>query len=171
MSDEALAHLHSVEWCAPEVLPATVAEWLTSRDSMTRLLERYCRCLRVQVETERFVASLRIPEEPSLLPLSERYWLREVTLFGDDQPWLFGRTVMPEQTLKEAEIDLTQIGNTPLGRYLFLQGPPVRDFIHTGRSGQLWTRRSRLFLAGNPLLITELFLPDAPIYFPDRYQD
>jgi chorismate--pyruvate lyase len=170
MSDEALASLHSVEWCAPEELPASVMDWLVYHESMTRRLERHCLRLTVQVRQELFVSSPEVAGEAALLPLSERYWLREVTLSGDGKPWLFGRTVIPEQTLEEVDIDLTQIGNTPLGRYLFLQGPPPRDVIQTGRCGALWVRRARLLLSGNPLLITELFLPDAPVYFPDAHQ-
>ncbi|WJV54416.1 chorismate lyase [Pectobacteriaceae bacterium CE90] len=164
MSDEALAQLRSVEWCEPTDVPATVADWLIYNDSMTRRLERHCLRLSVRVSTEHFISTLDVQNEQPLLPLSNRYWLREVTLFGDGKPWLFGRTVIPQQTLEEAEIDLTQIGNTPLGRYLFLQGPPKRNFIHLGRCGSLWVRRSCLVLSGNPLLITELFLPDAPLY-------
>lgn len=166
MSDEALARLSPVTWCAPDALPADVADWLTEGDSMTRRLERYCRRLSVRVAAERFVSPLALSDEAALLPLDERYWLREVTLYGDGQAWLAGRTLIPLRTLTEAEIDLTQIGDTPLGRYLFRQGPPARDFIHPGRCGALWARRSRLLLTGNPLLITELFLPGAPLYAP-----
>ncbi|SLM61687.1 MULTISPECIES: chorismate lyase [Dickeya] len=170
MSDKALASLRSATWCAPEDVPARAADWLVYQDSMTRRLERYCLKLSVQVSQERFISSPDVAGESALLPPSERYWLREVILLGDGEPWLFGRTVIPEQTLQEADIDLTQVGTTPLGRYLFLQGPPPRDVIQMGRCDALWVRRSRLRLSGNPLLITELFLPQAPLYFPDRYQ-
>lgn len=171
MSDEALARLRSAMWCAPEDIPAPAADWLIYHDSMTRRLERYCLKLSVEVNQERFITSPDVAGESALLPLSERYWLREVTLLGDGTPWLFGRTVIPEQTLDEADLDLTQVGSTPLGRYLFLQGPPPRDVIQMGRCDALWVRRSRLLLSGNPLLITELFLPQAPLYFPDVCQN
>lgn len=71
--------------------------------------------------------------------------------------WLAGRTVAPESTLCGPELALQQLGQTPLGRYLFTSSTLTRDFIEIGRDAALWGRRSRLRLSGKPLLLTELF--------------
>ena len=81
-------------------------------------------------------------------------------------PWLLElqRTVAPESTLCGPELALQQLGQTPLGRYLFTSSTLTRDFIEIGRDAALWGRRSRLRLSGKPLLLTELFLPASPLY-------
>ena len=99
-----------------------------------------------------------------LLPDEPRYWLREIILYADGEPWLAGRTVVPESTLCGPELALQQLGKTPLGRYLFTSSTLTRDFIEIGRDAALWGRRSRLRLSGKPLLLTELFLPASPLY-------
>ncbi|WP_304164708.1 chorismate lyase [Lonsdalea britannica] len=164
MTDETVDLLRPVTWCEFADVPAAVADWLGHRDSMTARLEMHCQRLDVEVTREGFISPSDTGEALPLLPVSDRFWLREVTLYGDGRPWLFGRTVIPEHTLQMSNLALARIGSVPLGRYLFQAGTPERDFINPGRRGDLWARRSRLRLAGHPLLLTEIFLPDAPIY-------
>ncbi|PVZ83203.1 chorismate lyase [Serratia sp. S1B] len=157
--------LPTIEWL-PEssAIPATVSDWLMEPGSMTRRFERHC--VRVQVEPQRecFVTADALAEETRHLPPSERYWLREILLLGDNQPWLLGRTLIPQETLTGPDQALVDLGTLPLGRYLFSSPNLTRDYIHIGQYQDLWARRSRLCLAGKPLLLTELFLPASPLY-------
>jgi chorismate--pyruvate lyase len=73
-----------------------------------------------------------------LLPDDTRYWLREILLCADGEPWLAGRTVVPESTLTGPELALQKLGTTPLGRYLFTSSTLTRDFIEVGRYDALW---------------------------------
>ena len=120
--------------------------------------------VRAAMIQEGFVTSADIASELPLLPKEERYWLREILLCADGEPWLAGRTVVPESTLSGPELALQRLGNTPLGRYLFTSSELTRDFIEIGRDAELWGRRSRLRLSGKPLILTELFLPASPLY-------
>lgn len=168
MSDNALSLLRALEWLpasSPD-LSTPLLDWLLEEDSMTRRFERHCGKVTVEPQFEGFVAADQIPQELPFLPLEPRYWLREIILSGDGTPWLAGRTVVPESTLDGPEMMLSQLGTRPLGRYLFSSSTLTRDFIDPGVSGALWGRRSRLRLSGKPLLLTELFLPAAPLY-PD----
>ncbi|MEH2920558.1 chorismate lyase [Samsonia erythrinae] len=168
MSDDASMLLRTISWCTEppsSVLPDHIGDWLRETGSMTQRLEKYCAQLEVTLCREGFITSQVLDEEREQLPFSESYWLREVVLYGDGRPWLFGRTLVPQQTLNGADAALTEIGNQPLGRYLFEQKALMRDYIHTGCCEGLWARRSRLCLSGGPLLLTELFLPEAPVYF------
>nr|WP_210416987.1 chorismate lyase [Brenneria sp. CFCC 11842] len=169
MSDNAQISLRAVEWFSeqPAMMPAHIEGWLMETASMTQRLDGYCDRLTVTVRNERFIPPQALHDERAHLPVSERYWLREVVLYGDGCPWLFGRTLIPQQTLDGAGAALMNIGNVPLGRYLFQHDALTRDYIHTGRGEDLWARRSRLRLSGHPLLLTELFLPQAPLYFTD----
>lgn len=166
MSHPALTQLRELHYF--QDLPAishALSDWLLLEDSMTRRFEQYCRKVSVDILREAFVdADELMPEEAALLPGEARFWLREIVLCGDDEPWLVGRTLVPQSTLEGPELALRQLGTTPLGRYLFASSTLTRDFIETGRSAELWGRRSRLRLSGKPLLLTELFLPASPLY-------
>ncbi|AOR63781.1 chorismate lyase [Pectobacterium wasabiae] len=167
MSDDVSTLLRTISWFTepPSVLPEHIGDWLMETSSMTQRLEKYCVQLRVTLCREGFITPQSLGEERDQLPLDERYWLREVVLYGDDRPWLFGRTIVPQQTLDGSGAALVKIGNQPLGRYLFEQKSLTRDYIHTGCCEGLWARRSRLCLSGHPLLLTELFLPESPVYY------
>lgn len=167
MSEAVFALLRAIEWFdePPAALPAHIASWLWETGSMTRRLEAHCSRLTVVPCRERFAAAGELGAEYEQLPHAGRYWLREVVLYGDGRPWLAGRTVAPQATVAASGAALTEIGDMPLGRYLFQQDTLARDYIHIGLSRGLWARRSRLRLADCPLLLTELFLPDSPVYF------
>lgn len=157
--------LPPIEWLAEHSpIPATVSDWLMELGSMTRRFERHCGRVHVEPQRECFITRDRLPEEAAHLPHSERYWLREIVLLGDDQPWLLGRTVIPQETLSGPDQALVDLGTLPLGRYLFSSNNLTRDYIDVGQQNGLWARRSRLCLAGKPLLLTELFLPACPLY-------
>ncbi|MEB6334085.1 chorismate lyase [Serratia rhizosphaerae] len=161
--------LPPLEWLTEQhpPVPAAINDWLMELGSMTQRFEKHCRCVRVEPQREGFVSREELGEEAEHLPDSPRYWLREIVLLGDDQPWLLGRTVIPLETLTGPDQALVDLGTVPLGRYLFSSDALTRDYILVGRQDRLWARRSRLRLAGKPLLLTELFLPAAPLYEAD----
>lgn len=165
MSHPALAQLRALRYYAtlPD-LDAELRDWLLLEDSMTKRFEQQGKRVTVTLVREDFVGQEDVAEELPLLPKEQRYWLREILLCADGEPWLAGRTVVPESTLSGPELQLQQLGDTPLGRYLFTSSTLTRDFIEIGKEAGLWGRRSRLRLSGKPLLLTELFLPASPLY-------
>lgn len=166
MTDAALTQLRALEWLplSAPALTAPLLDWLMEEDSMTRRFERHCQKVTVKILREGFVSAKEAGADAGLLPAEPRYWLREILLCGDNEPWLAACTLLPESTLHGPEQKLQQLGTQPLGRYLFASSTLTRDFIEPGRSNDLWGRRSLLRLSGKPLLLTELFLPSAPLY-------
>ncbi len=86
---------------------------------MTQRFEQQGKQVTVTWLTKGISAVTRLTDEAALLPDEPRYWLREIILIADGEPWLAGRTVAPESTLCGPELALQQLGQTPLGRYLF----------------------------------------------------
>lgn len=165
MPHPALTQLRALHYYATiPRLNARLLDWLLLEDSMTQRFEQQGKRITVRLLREAFVEPEEVSEELPLLSVEPRYWLREILLCADDEPWLAGRTVVPESTLNGPELALKQLGNTPLGRYLFAAPSLSRDFIEIGQYDALWGRRSRLRLGGKPLLLTELFLPASPLY-------
>lgn len=165
MSHSALTQLRNLRYfdVVPPLEPA-LRDWLMLEDSMTKRFEQYGKPVSVTLLNEEFIHRDALTSEQHLLPEEPRYWLREILLCVGDEPWLAGRTVVPESTLCGPELALQQLGKTPLGRYLFTSSQLTRDFIEIGRHDALWGRHSRLRLSGKPLLLTELFLPASPLY-------
>ncbi|ENN93879.1 chorismate lyase [Bartonella bovis] len=160
--------LPSLKWLSDQdpSVPINVKDWLMEPGSMTRRFEHHCAQIHVDPQRECFITHDKLEEEAEHLPKTSRYWLREIVLIGDNQPWLLGRTVIPQETLDDHN-QLTNLGKLPLGHYLFNNKELTRDYIHIGRKDALWARRSRLRLADKPLLLTELFLTASPIYKTD----
>jgi chorismate--pyruvate lyase len=166
MSHHALRQLRALHWlpASSPQLSAPLLDWLLEEDSMTRRFEQHCQQVTVELIREDFIGVDEVMDEAEFLPADQRFWLREIVLCGDGEPWLIGRTVVPESTLNGPEQMLQQLGTRPLGRYLFSSSTLSRDFIDPGQVDDLWGRRSRLRLSGKPLLLTELFLPASPLY-------
>lgn len=143
--------------------------WLFETQSMTERLERYCHQVTVKRVREGYctVKSLLNHEQQTLrAQIAQVYWRREVVLYGDNQAWLLGRTILPITENFSLPQHISQLGETPLGRQLFTDPTLTRDFIEPGKSGALYGRRSLLRVSQQPLLLTELFLADAPMYLP-----
>lgn len=119
--------------------------------------------------------------ESQILAIQPRIFshIREITMGTDSEAWLFARTVIPMKTLKGSAKRLARMNKTPLGRVLFGRMKAKRkqmwlDLVFAEDVGllkfnipknfPLWRRRSVFELASGPLLISEIFLPDSPVY-------
>lgn len=104
--------------------------------------------------------------------------LREVFLKCNIVPWIYARTAIPIGTLQNIP-RLANLGDTPLGNYLFSNKFTYRGPIQIGtlkithspyklianicsnKDSVLWGRRSVFYIKNRSLLITEIFLPKA----------
>lgn len=165
--DETLFTPRPITWLSDtdDLVPDNVLSWLYEQGSMTKRLAQHCQRVTVVPYTQRYVTPDVLSEdEAHSLPVSEYYWLREVIMFGDNIPWLLGRTLIPQETLTGEDQQLVDLGAVPLGRYLFSHDNLSRDYIQIGQQNSRWIRRSLLRLSEKPLLLTELFLPESPAY-------
>ena len=117
MSHPALTQLRALRYFE-EIPPLDAAQldWLLLEDSMTKRFEQQGKQVTVTLIQEGFVTADAVQDELPLLPQEPRYWLREILLCADGEPWLAGRTVVPESTLTGPELALQKMGKTPLGR-------------------------------------------------------
>ncbi len=147
--------------------------WLLEQGSMTQLLRQECDALTVNLLSLSPATwhDLSQNEREQLTP--NEYLVREVVLLGDGVAWLYGRTILPLSKFPVAvEKQVMGLGSTPLGEYLFKQENVHRDALQfakiTTEAQTLLARCSRLWLDDVPMLVSELFLPDAPIYKENR---
>jgi chorismate lyase len=159
-------------------LPEQLRSWLLNETSITQRLRALCvKQFQVKVLTQRWQYPL-LDEAPLLdIPLRQYARVREVYLCCEDQPWIFGRTVIPASTLRGKYRYLMGLGNRPLGSVLFSHHSvrrcdlqlaylrPKAPLYHLATSildktpPLLSARRSMFYLDDKPLLVTEVFLP------------
>ena len=167
----AVAPLSRIDWLPldPAVVPHAVLGWLAEQGSLTRRLRAEAGDLSVICLQQGVM-----DDEPGL-------WQRLVLLLKSGRPWVWGLTQAPLSTLARYPQLATQ-GEQPLGDWLFgvagatreglvwadlVADPALRQVLAAWQLPApkvLWARRSRLVLPGAECAITEVFLPDAPLY-------
>lgn len=165
--------LHA-NWTSPEHLQAdhlVINDWLLNTGSLTERLQANSNEFSVQL-----IGQQRLNPDPSearLLPdLTQRDWqIREVILYGNGQPWVFARSVLPDYLCSTTWAGL---GEQPLGQRIFNDKQFVRGAfeiahlafnpIQTSQKQSLWARRSVFSIEQYHLLVAEVFLPDCPAY-------
>ncbi len=155
-------------------IPETLREMILDQNSLTRRLKQ-------RHNNEFFVRVISHEwQEPSLTEKAflscddQRASVREVLLFGSGQPVVFARSVLPESSLAGDNQALLNLGDQPLGEYIFRQpglhrGPieitaiPARLFNpHLDvdfETETAWARRSLFYLREKPISVCEVFLP------------
>lgn len=174
MSDFKQLHLRSLSganWEVPnwkQLNSKEEGKWLLEPFSMTKRLKTYCDTFSVEVLGIDQVLVDQLSSDEKILLGQTVCMLREVCLLGDGVPWVCARSLIPLTTMTEKEQDLARLGRTPLGERIFSERDTYRDALNvaeiTHDNSILFARRSRLWINQKPLLVSELFLPDAPLY-------
>ena len=167
-----VAALQPVAWLPVTVpgpgLSGAVLEWLAEPGSLTQ----------------------RLRAEPGSLTLHCLYqgdapngdgWQRQVLLLKAGRPWVWALTQASATTLHHHP-ELAQQGERPLGDWLFGAAGAQREALlwadladqlalvealqrwQLPLPSRLWARHSRFALPRGSCAITELFLPDSPLY-------
>mgnify|MGYP000021995831 CR=1 FL=1 len=94
-------------------------------------------------------------------------WCRDVALIVNGEARVYARTCMPRSTLTGHESQLKNLGNKPLGAYLFTHSQMRRGEMSAYRiaNNELslsWARRSVFYLKQKPILVTEAFTQPLP---------
>ncbi len=157
--------------------------WLTDPGSLTaRLIAKSSGHFQVEIIRQR-LGRARLSECQALgIRPQDLVLIREVILKGNNRPWVFARSLLPLSSLTGELRHLRKQRNRPLGAFLFSQPHLTRSPITlaaiksnhryvpedlTG-SDLLWGRRSIFSLKGNPLLVSEVFLPDFVASLPTQ---
>ncbi|MGC9459681.1 chorismate lyase [Vibrio genomosp. F10] len=147
-------------------------DWLLELGSLSRLLERHCDDLSVDLLHNRIVKAERLNQQEIDLLSLDPCLLRKVVLKGDGVPWVLGRTLIPSTSIAKQQYDLTEQGEIPLGLTVFSTHNVQRDALQVGwadtEQGRFLARRSRLWMNNKPMLVAELFLPSSPVYFEEN---
>lgn len=158
--------------------PREIRDWLFDADSLTRRVKARCRqCFQVRVLSQRRERPMFNERRLLALPDHARALVRQVHLMCGDHPWVFGRTVIPLETLSGPRRRLAFLGDKSLGATLFANSSLRRFEVQVARVSPghdlyeaatrdlpvrpevIWGRRSVFHLNDKPLLVSEVFLP------------
>ena len=166
-----------LRWLKNPILSATYRKWLIDTGSLTtRLQLRYSH---FAVKSVTVKHAKPIVDEAALLylPAHKTALIREVLLFGDNQPVVFAHSVLPRTSLRSSWNGLGSLGNKPLGATLFANPKVKRTPLEYKKLSRhhpismrvaertqtspksLWARRSVFSLNCARILVTEVFLP------------
>ncbi|MDP5029060.1 MAG: chorismate lyase [Paraglaciecola sp.] len=173
----------SAYWQPPEryLIPNTkLKNWLLDTGSLTERLQSHCDHFHVQLLGQRHVpVSLEeMSQLNSLVPSKhvQDWQVREVVLWGNHQPWVFARSIIPQ---KMCDAEFAELGEQPLGKLIFNdprfkrmpfqltqldEKNAVTAALNISCQQTIWARRSIFQFSGLPMSVAELFLPQSPAY-------
>jgi len=165
------------KFCIPNYY---LKNWLLDSGSLTERLQSQCSSFNltligqqhVQITPEEFQ---RVCAPQQLLNFKE-WQVREVILWGDNKPWVFARSIIPQRL---CENDFTNLNTKPLGQLIFndkrFERMPFEVTnmdsseaflaqLHLASDMNLWGRRSVFSFEDLKMSVSEIFLPDSPAY-------
>ncbi len=162
-------------------LSSTLADWLYDPTSLTARLKQHCQDFRVELIGQH-IEPCHSNEAKGNISAGEQVLVREVLLYCDNTPQVFARSLLPLTSLTGEQQQLAHLGTQPLGQVLFnhpnlaRQSFEVAEFLPHSSVGKLakqlnlpmthnlWGRRSVFILAEKPIMVAEVFLPNAFAY-------
>lgn len=171
-----------------QAVPARVLPWLSDASSLTARILEHCDGP-FRVELIRQWRGKPMAGEASFLGIKPGRvaLIREVRLRCAERPWVYARSVMPLDTLHGPGRKLGNLGVKPLGAVLFADRRIKRDRVELARVrpgdliyehalgadpcevDELWGRRSLFRVQQAPLLVSEWFLPQIPVFSAARH--
>lgn len=139
-------------------LSAIQQEWLLHNGSLTQKLYEVATDFNVEVVQEKWIAK----NSQNLTACNEDVWLREVLLKDGETNWIFAQTLVPKSTIENIAQTVLNLGNEPIGLWLFSQNPTRTKLEWTQTENGLFARRSVYEISGYSLEIRELFLQTFP---------
>jgi chorismate--pyruvate lyase len=152
------------QWQVPAAFQTPIPEeyrhWLFLPGSLTKALKQRSDSFSVQVLKEECLVNTQ-----PLLGISEQgqettLFSRKVALKHHQTPWVMAHTLIPESSLQQGLDQLTHLNERPLGELLFADPKVKKDNNEITFFDNIWGRRSRYWLQGLPLMVTEYFLPE-----------
>jgi chorismate--pyruvate lyase len=138
-------------------IPEAYLHWLFLPGSLTAELRQHADTFSVEVLAEEHITTTQVI---SGIHLETAFFSRQVALKNNKTPWVMAHTLIPESSLQQGLEELTHLSNRPLGELLFADPEVKKDNNEITFFDNIWGRRSRYWLQGLPLIVSEYFLPE-----------
>ena len=151
MFDLSKLNWHEIDYF--DEIPEKVLFWIRDDQSLTQKLKKRYPDFRVEVDKQEELEIYK--HEINLLGNEGRFIVREVFLYGDNEPVVFARSIIPKNPITDS---IMEIGNKPLGEILFTDPNILREPIEVTFQNDIWGRRSVFVMNNSRILVSEFFL-------------
>ena len=153
MMDLSKLNWHDIDYF--DDIPEKALFWIRDDQSLTQKLKKRYQDFRVEVHRQEELEIYK--HEINQLGNEKNFIVREVSLYGDNQPVVFARSVIPKNTKTDS---IMKIGSKPLGEILFTDSNILREPIEITFHHDIWGRRSVFVMNNSRILVSEFFLKD-----------
>jgi len=151
MMDLSKLNWHDIDYF--DDIPEKALFWIRDDQSLTQKLKKRYPDFRVEVDKQEELEIYK--HEINLLGNEGSFIVREVFLYGDNQPVVFARSIIPKNPITDS---IMEIGNKPLGEILFTDPNILREPIEVTFQNDIWGRRSVFVMNNSRILVSEFFL-------------
>ncbi len=138
----------------------TAFSWLSSKESLTRRLREFTHN---QISHHLFYDDWGIAPDLAITSLNitrdEETWIRKMQWRQGDETWVACDVVIPASSITSETEILKRIGKNSIGDILFQDPSLQRSEFEFHMENNIVSRHSIFYFHGQPLLITEAFLP------------
>ena len=160
MKLEQISSWNSYEAIEHELTNAEIKSWLLEQGPITKRIKSIAEFRLELIQDELSDAT---DDEILFLKIdSEEIRIREVILFGNENPMVFARTIIPNTTIEKGLKELGKIGNKPLGDILFEKDIFSKEDIvfatFKDEESLFWGRKIKYTVKDQPFSVMEVFL-------------
>lgn len=160
MKLEQISSWNTYEAIEHELTNAEIKSWLLEQGPITKRIKSIA-----EFRLELIQDELSDATEDEILFLkidSEEIRIREVILYGNENPMVFARTIIPNTTIEKGLKELGKIGNKPLGDILFEKDIFSKEDIvfatFKDEESLFWGRKIKYTVKDQSFSVMEVFL-------------
>tara|TARA_X000001036_G_C20635538_1_gene788912 strand:- start:781 stop:1269 length:489 start_codon:yes stop_codon:yes gene_type:complete len=160
MKLEQISSWNTYEAIEHKLTNAEIKSWLLEQGPITKRIKSIAEFRLELIQDELSDAT---DDEILFLKIdSEEIRIREVILFGNENPMVFARTIIPNTTIEKGLKELGKIGNKPLGDILFEKDIFSKEDIvfatFKDKESLFWGRKIKYTVKDQPFSVMEVFL-------------
>lgn len=160
MKLEQISSWNTYEAIEHELTNTEIKSWLLEQGPITKRIKSIAEFRLELIQDELSDAT---DDEILFLKIdSEEIRIREVILYGNENPIVFARTIIPDTTIEKGLKELGKIGNKPLGDILFEKDIFSKEDIvfasFKDKESLFWGRKIKYTVKDQPFSVMEVFL-------------
>ena len=160
MKLEQISSWNTYEAIEHELTNTEIKSWLLEQGPITKRIKSIAEFRLELIQDELSDAT---DDEILFLKIdSEEIRIREVILYGNENPMVFARTIIPDTTIEKGLKELGKIGNKPLGDILFEKDIFSKEDIvfatFKDEESLFWGRKIKYTVKDQPFSVMEVFL-------------
>ena len=160
MKLEQISSWNTYEAIEHELTNTEIKSWLLEQGPITKRIKSIAEFRLELIQDELSDAT---DDEILFLKIdSEEIRIREVILYGNENPIVYARTIIPNTTIEKGLKELGKIGNKPLGDILFEKDIFFKEDIvfatFKDEESLFWGRKIKYTVKDQPFSVMEVFL-------------